>query len=342
MSLAPAATIILGNLKYDSHAADVEVTLSLLPGVNRFRAALPSGAKVTAAPGDDASLELDGGEGSAAVMKGKIRTLRKSLLATEALVTDAGAELAAFRPKATYEKQSAKDVINAVAGDRKVKTATVDIELPLAAFVAHQGRTGAEHIANLATFGGAIATVDANGALNVIPRPGPQPELALLYGREIVDYQVSSQAAPQVRRIAIGSGPAGSPDAPDALRPSASALPGDAPKPGGDAIWFPSPLLRTPKAASTASSAADAQAAAAATRVRARCFLLPKLRPGVVIEVQSLPDGLKGGPWMITQVTHRLKPGLGGMTTFEGELAGASGGAMSLLDAAIAAVGSLL
>lgn len=342
MSIAPAATIVLGNLKYDSHAADVEVTLALLPGVNRFRAILPAGAKITAAPGDDANLELNGGEGASTVIKGKLRRLRTGLLSTEALVADAGADLAGFRPRATYEKQSAKEVIRALASERQVKVSTVDIELALAAYVAHQGRTAAEHIAYLAALGGAIPTVDAGGALHVIQRPGPQPEIALLYGREIIEYEVARRAAPRTRRVAIGNGPAGAADAPNALRHGKSALPADAPASGPDAVWKAEPVLRTPKAASKASQAADAEASAGATRVRARCFLLPKLRPGAIVQIQKLPNQISGGPWMVTQVTHQLRAGLGGTTIFEGESGGAAGGATSLLDKAIAAVGSLL
>jgi hypothetical protein len=138
-----------------------------------------------------------------------------------------------------------------------------------------------------------------------------------------------------------GNGPAGSADAPDALRPTTEALPGDAPKPGPEAVWSPAPVLRTPDAALTATKAATATTSAAVTRIQARCFLLPALRPGTVVEVQSLPDELSGGPWLVTRVVHRLKPDTGGLTGFEGVSAG-SGGLGSLLGAALSAVGSLL
>jgi phage protein D len=138
----------------------------------------------------------------------------------------------------------------------------------------------------------------------------------------------------------IGFGGAGSASAPDALRPSVDALPADAPAPGMAAIWTPAPALRVPKAAATASAGADASAGANARRVRARCTLLPKLRPGTVIEVQDVPDGLSGGSWIVTRVTHRLRPGQGGITIFEG-ISGEGGGLGALLASALAAIGSL-
>jgi hypothetical protein len=60
-----------------------------------------------------------------------------------------------------------------------------------------------------------------------------------------------------------------------------------------------------------------------------------------VVEVQELPDGLAGGPWLLTHVVHRLRPGAGGTTSFEGESAGA-GGAADLLAGALSAAGGLL
>jgi hypothetical protein len=340
--LTPSATVTLGNLRYDSHASDVVAHLALLPGVNSLNAVLPADVEVSAAAGDPGSLELDGGEGTQMVLTGKVCSLRRNLLATKVSVADGGADLAGFRPCATYEKQNGRDVIRALTEESGVDVGTLDLDLPLAAYVAHQKRTAAEHVAYLARLAGATARVDGDGNLQVNPWPGGQPEAALLYGREVIDYEVRDRPGPQVHRVTVGNGPAGSVDAPDALRHTSSILPGDAPAPGAGAIWEAAPILRTPATALTASQAAEQRAAAGGSRVRARCFLLPSLRPGTVVEVQELPDGVAGGPWMLTQVTHRLRPGLGGTTTFEGVAAGASSGGLgSLLEMAASAVGGL-
>jgi hypothetical protein len=339
--LTPSATVTLGNLRYDSHMSDVVARLALLPGVNSLNAVLPADVEVSAAAGDAGSLEMDGGEGAQTVLTGKICSLRRNLLATNVAVTDGGADLAGLRPCATYEKQNGKDVIRALAGESGIDVGTLDLDLPLAAYVAHQKRTAAEHIAYLADLAGSTARVDGGGSLQVNPWPEGQPEAALLYGREVIDYEVRDRPGPQVRRVTVGNGPAGSTDAPDALRHTSSILPGDAPAPGADAVWKTAPVLRTPATAQAASQAEEQRAAAAGSRVRARCFLLPSLRPGTVVQVQELPDGVSGGPWMLTQVTHRLRPGLGGTTIFEGVAAGAGSGMGSLLDMAISAIGGL-
>ena len=381
MSLTLSATVTLGNLVYGSHSPDIAVSLSVLPGVNSFTVRLPSNAQIDAGPGDPALLQLENGDqapaggvgglvgaaapalggaaggavgalGSAlgaggssappgAVLTGKVRGRRRGVMAMDVAVADGGADLSAMRPATTYEKQSGADVIRALAAEAGLEIDTVDIDLPLAAYVAHQGRTAAEHIAYLARLSGAWATFNAAGALAVRAWPEDQPELALRYGREIIDYEVRDRPAPPAERVSVGNGPAGSPDAPDALRFSMEGLPGSAPAPGAGAVWQPVPLLRTPKAATTASQAANAEVGSGATRIYARCFLLPALRPGMVVKIQDLPDGLSSGPWAVTRVTHRLKPNLGGVTSFEGWAAGRAGRG-GLLGSALAAVGGLL
>ena len=341
MSLSPSATVNLGNLVYDTHVASVRTTLAPLPGVNTFCVTLSSGTQISVAPGASGSLELDGGEGARSVLTGRVRAFRRGLLGTEVSVADGGADLGELRPAATYERQNAKEVIRALAAEKGLRIGTLDLDLPLAAYVAHQDRTAAEHIAYLAQLAGTVANFDGEGTLDVIAPKG-RPEVALLYGREIIDYEVRERPGAQIRRVAIGSGPAGTTEAPDALRHSNSALPGDAPTPGRDAVWRPAPILRTPKAAVTASRAAEADASASASRIRATGFLLPALRPGMVVEVQELPDELSEGPWLLTRVIHQLKPGLGGRTTFEGRSAGSGGGPGSLLEAGLSAAGGLL
>jgi hypothetical protein len=341
MSLRPAAIITLGNLRYTEQAVVLAVTLTMLPGVNTCTVTLPTEVRLDAAPDDDGRLELDGGEGTETILTGKVRSFRRGLLVTQVAVGDAGVELARLRPGVTYEKQSAKDIIRGLAGNAAVAVDTLDLDMPLAAYVAHQNRTAAEHIAYLARLGGGIACVNGEGKLNVMTWPEGRPAQALRYGREIITYHTQEHPGPAVHRLVIGHGTAGSADAPDALRPSLAHLPSDAPPAGKEAIWRPAALLRTPKAATTASMAADIGAGAEAKRVRARCFLLPKLRPGIVIEVQGLPRNLSQGPWMVTRVTHHLQPGIGGMTSFEG-VSAAGGGIGDLLAAALGAVGSVL
>ncbi len=344
MSLQPTGTITLGNLQYTTQASLVTATLTTLPGVNSATIALPSQVRFEAAAGDDGILELDSGDadgaGSATILTGKVRTVRRTALAIEVTIGDAGAELARLRPCATFEKSSASDVLRTLANDAGLDIDTIDVDLPLALYVADQSRTAAEHVGALARLGGALALVTGDGKLSVTGWPEGQAELALRYGRELSDYDVRDLPGPDSKMMAIGFGAAGSASAPDALRPTVGQLPDDAPSPGPDAIWKPSPALRVPKAAATASAGLQAIAGAYAKQARAKGFLMPKLRPGIVIEIQDVPDARSGDAWLITRVVHRLRPGRGGSTMFDAVTA-AGGGLDSLLAAGLAALGSL-
>lgn len=339
-TLAAKASVTLGNERFDTHVERLEVTLTTLPGVSSFRAFFPATLPIAAAAGDDASLALDGGEGSELVLTGTVRAIRRGLRRTEVIAADPAAALARFRPAKTYRNQDANAVIRALASDADVDVSATEVELPLAAYVSQQGRTAAEHIAGLAALTGALARCNAGGELEVNRPAGVVADVALRYGRELIAYDVIESEAPAAKRVRTGSGPAGSAMAPNALRPTKEAIPSGADDPGLDTIWSPAAILRTPAAAATAGVAADMSAAAAATRVRATAFLIPKLRPGSVVEIQDAPNGLSGGAWLVTRVTHVVDVRGGGRTMFEGESASAFS-LEGLLGAALSAVGGL-
>jgi hypothetical protein len=239
----------------------------------------------------------------------------------------------------TYERQDSRAVVSALAGDAGATIGRLDLDLALVAYAAHQGRTAAEHVAALAELAGAVASVDAGGALTV-GTPAPAAGLALRHGREIVACEVDDWPGSPARRAPVGFGPAGSAQAPGALRHTDAALPASAPAAGPGAVRLPAAVLRTPAAAVAAGQAANRRRAAEAARVRVRGFLLPALRPGETVDLQDLPTPLAGGPWLVTAVTHRLDADAGGVTTFEARAAG--GGLADLAGSALAAVGGLL
>jgi hypothetical protein len=324
-----AADITIGSQRYETHASEVLVTLGLLPGAGAFRASFSARTDISAAPGDDAVLKLDGGDGAVDVLTGTVGIMRRGLLTVDVTGADAGSLLGRARSASTFEKQEASQIIRTLISDAGASAGNISIDLPLAFYVAHQARTSAEHIASIASMAGALAVVDADGSVGVRTVP-TRPEIALRYGREILSYQSLATPAPMAEEYMIGNGPAGSVQAPNALYPSFEQLPGSASSPGPDSRWRPAPVLRTASAASDASSAAStraaaassriraSRAAAASSRIRATCFLLPAMRPGMVADVQDLPDGPSGGPWLITRVRHHLHPSMGATTTFEG------------------------
>jgi hypothetical protein len=336
MSLSPTAEVTLGNQRFNAHVAAARVNLAPLPAASWFRVILPAAASLQATPGDPAELTLDGGEGAEVVLTGKIRTIKRGVLGIEVLGADASADLAALRPTATFEQRGASDVVRALCSAASVDAKRVDIALDLAVYAAHPWRTAAEQIGALAALAGAMARVDGDGTLVVDVTPG-SADSALRYGREIVTLEERSAAPAAATAQVIGWGPAGTTSAPDALRPTVDVVPSGAPAPGPSVRWQSSSLIRTPGAGNDATTAAQTDDASRASRLRATCFLLPKLRPGMVIEVQDLPAGFSSAPWLIVRVQHRLAPGGGGTTMIDARAAGV-GGSGGLL----AAIGGLL
>lgn len=338
--LATSCSATLGNLRYDGHAVSVEADLGLLPAVNAVRCLLPGAVSFDAAVGDDAEITVDGGDGSTVVATGRIATIANDQDRRAVTVTDAGGRLAALRPSASFEGQSVGDIARALADEVGAETGRIDPAGQLVSYVAHQGATAAEHVAHLAALAGLIPSVDQAGRLELRTRPVGPADLALRYGRELLHYSVR-ESAPQTPTVPIGHGPAGFAGAPDAFLHSAEALSGGAAGPGAGGIWRPMSALRTPEAVSAAATEAKAAVGAGSVVLQARCWLLPAVRPGMLIEIQDLPeDRLAPGPWLAVSVRHTLDPIRGGSSTIGAVRGGAGLG--DLLGAALGAIGGLL
>lgn len=341
MSLAPSCSLTLGDLRYDSHALDLSITLCVLPGVNSASIHLPVTTTVRCQPGDPALVEVDGGEGKTTVLTGTVRAIVRGLSHVQVTVADAGADLCALRPAFTATGQAGADVVSRLADDAGVTLGDCALDLPLGAYAAHQARTTAEHVAYLAGLGGAVAVVDADNTLALRARPDGPADRALLYGRELLECTVRELPVRAVR-VPIGSGPAGNTSAPDVLRPTTGPLPEDAAPPGAAARWVAAPILRTPGAAVAAGEAWAKAQGSAGRRLRARGFLMPALRPGMAIEIQEVPGSIADGAWLLTRVVHRLRQDDAGTTLIEGESLAAASALPGLAARAVAAVGSLL
>src|SRR4030095_4956539 len=103
---------------------------------NSVRVSLPASVRFEAAAGEDASMEVDGGEGSKKLFTGKVRTVRRDFRRIYVTLADAATDLASYRPCQTFEKQNAKQGIRTLASDAGVNLSDVDVDLDLPAYVA--------------------------------------------------------------------------------------------------------------------------------------------------------------------------------------------------------------
>ena len=253
--------------------------------------------------------------------------MRRGPAAIEVDLTDAGAALGAARPVLSRSAGTAADVVRALAGAVEVTTGRLTLDLPLAAYVADEGRTAGEHIARLAGLAGAMATVDGDGTVAATPPP-EAPEVPA-YGREITAYRVTD-AVPAATVVGdwCRAGRLGRrPGRPGARRAGAARGRAGA---GRRHRLAATPLLRVPAAAVTATDAHARASAATARRLYARTVLLPVLRPGTVVQIQDLPGETNGGTsdWLLTRVRHRVRPGPGSFSELDGVAAGVGGGGL--------------
>ncbi len=342
MSLATQSiSVTLGNLLYDTHVSSISVDLGVLPAVNLAHCDFPLDVPVEASPGDEATLELDIGDGSTKILTGQVETVSRLFSGTRVTIADAGAKLASLRPSATYQSQTLKATITALADEAGVSIGRFALSAPtqFPNYVCHQQRTITEHIKELAQIGNSLAVVDEDGKLSVLSRdPGPA-DTALRYGREFLEYEMRDAPVPS-NRVMVGNGPAGAAADPNVFRHSTEALTGGGDDPSPKNLWEPKPALRTGDLVRQASTEINTRRNSHTKQLRANCWLVPTLRPGAVLEIQDLPGSLSKGPWLITDVTHSIDMVSGSQTRFSGVYAGSD--LAGLLSQAAGLIGGLL
>jgi hypothetical protein len=305
--LAPAYALNVGSQGFTKQLLAVDLELLAAPLLDHLVVRLPAAAPLDAAVGDPVTLSLDGGEGAHAVFTGVVSCIRRDASTTTVAALDAGGALAALRPATTYEQASAGTVIAALCADAGVETGSIEDGPALTFYVADPGRSALEHVARLAGWAGALAAVNGEGALDVKVVVGVDPEVALRYGREVLDLEGIETAGPVTSFVVAGESAAGDAAQPESLRPTRDFFGGSRPDgPSRTALWSWEPALRTPAAASTASSALTRQYRSSRSRALLHALLVPQLRPGTVLEIQDVPSGLPAGPFWIDRVSHSL------------------------------------
>jgi hypothetical protein len=342
--LATTYSLTLGNQRWTTQAVDVSVTLEAAPLIDRARITFPAAAPVEAAPGDSAVIDLDGGsgDGTVAVLTGTVRAVARGARSIVVECVDAGAALAAYRPATSFEQTSAASVVRALCDDVGVDVGAVDTGPSLSAYVADPSRSALDHIARLAAFSGALATVDGEGKVTTQVVDGSQPDLALRHDREVRHITQRQVGTDVESYVVAGEAGASSASPPDAARPTSDFFAGDRPDgPGAGTRWSFEPVFRTADAAAVAAAARTRSAQSARHRTTLDTWLLPALRPGVVLRIDELPDGLAGGPHWVERVTHRLGP-TGATTRCRLAEGGPAFDPLALLGSLAGALGSLL
>jgi len=338
--LIPAFQLRLGDKIYGPQVATLVLRRARLPATDRLEVRLPSAAAVSAAPGDEVSLELDGGEGSQTVFTGRVALIRRRFDAVEVVARGGADRLAHARPVLALAKVTAGEAIRRLADAAGVAVAEVAGGPTLAVYALDGRATALAEVARLAAFTGATAFLDGEGRL-VVSDPAVLAEpLPLRYGREILEAEATEGEDSGPAPVVTGEG--GDPGGEQARWIIADFNRGS--PPATDAPRVAMPELRT-RADAQAAAAAIANASRARARaVRLTTFLIPGIAPGTRLAIAQMPGTVNLAQATVHQVQHSVtadgmaltrlwgtgfEGGGGLLDSLVGAVAGAVGGALS-------------
>jgi hypothetical protein len=305
--LRPKISLSVGNKLYDQHTLALRLRRTQLPALDRLEVALPAAVQFDAAAGDDCSLEIDGGDGAATVFTGTLTQIRRAFTGLCLTAHNGGLALARYRPAASYEQLNAGEIIDNFCGDVSVSVAKRVDGPALALYVADGRASAAEEIARLALDAGAGAAFDGEGNLHVTEEGGPAGEMALRYGRELLEVETGTISDPNVTITVVGEG-AGSPSSPEGRWVVSDFLAGSGPTPGLSDRIVARPELRTSSDATAAADALMQRASVALLPVKLRLWLNPKIEPGMRLELSDMPDDMPVAECRVLQLVSTHTP----------------------------------
>jgi hypothetical protein len=339
--LTPAYTVRTGSQEWTKQVLYVRVSLDAGPRVDTAAIVFPAVAPLDAAPGDDVVVSLDdSSEQDDTVFTGVVDRIRRTPSVTIVNAINAGGVLARTRPSVTFEHITGGDIVRQLCREASVDPGDIVDGVSLPYYVADPDRTAWQHVTRVAAWGGAIVTVSADNKVNAIVVDAQQADVALRYGREILDFSFDEDAS-HIDTFST-AGETGVGDAADAsaLRLSSDFFAGSRPSgPGPRASWQSVPALRTADAAASAAARQRLYTSTGACG-RVNAFLQPKIRPGSIIELHNMPSGIPQQPLWVRRVEHALSAD-GATTRIDVAWGGESFDPMALLGSLGGAIGAL-
>ena len=340
--LQPGYTLNLGSQQWTNQLLQLDLTLEAAPLIDVLNVRLPAAAPISADIGDPAELTLDSGEKNEKVFTGQIASIGRSFSDIVVCVVNAGALLARFRPASTYEQITAGNVVRSLCDDGGVDTGSIEDGVSLTFYAADPSRTAWQHTARVCGWSGAMARVSNENEVESVVVNASEADVALKYGREILNIRQWKLDAPITSFVGVGESGAGSTSSPEALRPTTDFFGGSPPDgPSATSRWFSEPALRTAAGASSAAASLQRTYNNSRESGKMEAFLQPDLRPGTILEIQDLPDGLPSNPLFIYRIQHSLGR-RGGRTQAHFYKGGDTFDPMALLGSLAGSIGGLL
>lgn len=340
--LTPAYSLQMGTQLWKEQALQIELALNPAPLVDTMTVRLPAAAPLKADLDDDVQLTLNSGETEEKVFTGIIQGIKRDFSSIEVKAINAAGLLSRYFPAVTYENVTTATVTRNLCSDAGVSAGSLETGSELTFYVADPTRTAWEHIHRVCSWSGMLVSVSAENEVESKVVNATQADVALRFGREILDLGRRRSATPIETFVVAGESGVGVASSSDAHRPVTDFFAGNRPDPPSPTVtWTWLPALRTSSSAATAGAARKRTYTCGADRGVFTAFLQPGLRPGIVLEIQDTPSELTDGPVWIHSVRHVLSPS-GARSRVEYFKGGDSFDPLALLGSLAGAIGGLL
>lgn len=305
--LRPSYSLQLGTQLWKQQALQMQLTIAPSPSIDVLMVKFPATAPLEAGIGDAVELTLNNGEAEEKVFTGIVQAIRRGFSVMEVKAINASGVLSQYYPAVTCENVTTATVVRNLCLDAGVSTGTLATGSEMASYVADPTHTAWEHIHRVCAWSGALVSVSAENEVQSKVVNATQADVALRYGRELMAFSRTRKAARIETFVIAGESGVGTTSSPDAHRPVTDFFAGNRPDPPSPTVtWTWLPALRTTSAAAMAGAAYKRSYGLRADRGAFTAFLQPKLRPGIVLEMQDLPAGLGDGLVWINSVRHLI------------------------------------
>lgn len=305
--LRPSYTISLGSATLSSDTLEPLATLVVECAQNAGAdsAVLGLGLRPDLAlAGDEpVAIELGWDGDTELVFTGTVAAVERRIDGLVVTCAGSHAPLTRMRADTTFVRQSAGQIVAALAADAGVATATVEDGSPLPVYVADCGRTHYAHCLRLARWCGFGLYAGADGTLAFRRFAERAPARTLRYGADVIRASVRRAPAADTATVVpeSPSSSQGDETASWLVKDAASQAGG-----GSGTATVSAPALRTKEAATTAAQALADRAASSAVGGRVEIAGAPALALGDTVALDGMPDSELDDTYEVRGVRHVL------------------------------------
>ena len=304
--LRPGYTISLGSATLSSATLEPLATLVVEcaqnAGADSAVLALGHRPDLALSGGEPATIELGWDGDTELVFTGTVAAVERRI--DGLVVTCAGSHAALTRMRAdtTFVRQSAGQIVTALAGQASVVTAAIDDGVQLPVYAADSGRSHYAHCLRLARWSGFGLYAGPDGTLTFGRYAVRAPARTLRYGADVIRASVRRSSAADTATVV--------PESPSSSQgdETASWLVKDAAAQAGGSgtATVSAPALRTKEAAATAAQALADRAASSAVGGRVEIAGAPALALGDTVALDGMPDPELDDVYEVRGVRHVL------------------------------------